>query len=65
MTDLLRVVRRIGVGGQGEVYEVEDTTGRRSAVKLLLASLQSDRMFVARAMGGGSLRWAIEISPLI
>ncbi|MBI2377696.1 MAG: serine/threonine protein kinase [Deltaproteobacteria bacterium] len=48
LTSELKIVRRLGVGGQGDVYEVEDRVGRRSAAKLLLASLAQDRTFVAR-----------------
>ncbi|MBI4816051.1 MAG: serine/threonine protein kinase [Deltaproteobacteria bacterium] len=44
----LRVVKRLGKGGQGDVYEVEDRVGRRFAVKLLLDAIAEDRTFVAR-----------------
>ncbi len=43
------VIRRIGEGGMGEVYEVFDTNlGRRVALKLLAPSVARDRAVVAR-----------------
>ncbi|MBI2372672.1 MAG: serine/threonine protein kinase [Deltaproteobacteria bacterium] len=44
----LFVVQRLGVGAQGEVYEVEDGTGNHFAAKLLLPAYENDPNIVAR-----------------
>src|SRR5688572_25741157 len=44
-----RVIRKIGEGGMGSVYEVEHThLGKRYAAKLLKREIARDREFVAR-----------------
>ena len=44
-----RVVRRIGAGGMGAVYEAEEVTiGRRVAIKVLLPKLALDASFAER-----------------
>ncbi|MBI2375652.1 MAG: serine/threonine protein kinase [Deltaproteobacteria bacterium] len=44
----LTVVRRLGLGGQAEVYEVVDPDGARYAAKIQLAELAGDSSFAAR-----------------
>ena len=49
LTEVLTVVRLLGRGGQGDVYEVEDqSSGEHHAIKLLSADLTKDDRFVRR-----------------
>jgi len=56
-----RVVRPLGVGGMGEVYEVDHTrTGTRRAIKVIRASLGADDVLAHRLVREGRILRSIE-----
>jgi eukaryotic-like serine/threonine-protein kinase len=56
-----RVVRPLGIGGMGEVYEVDHTrTGTRRAIKVIRASLGLDDVLAQRLVREGRILRSIE-----